>query len=110
MSLVRSRDFITAVAVAFLLMAAPARAATNIQWWHAMTGELGRRLEAVVADFNSSQSDYRIIPIYKGSYTETITAAIFAVRTQSHPAIVQVNEIATATMMAAQGAVYPVSS
>jgi sn-glycerol 3-phosphate transport system substrate-binding protein len=108
MSPVRSRDFITAVAVAFLLMAAPARAATNIQWWHAMTGELGRRLEAVVADFNSSQSDYRIIPIYKGSYTETITAAIFAVRTQSHPAIVQVNEIATATMMAAQGAVYPV--
>jgi sn-glycerol 3-phosphate transport system substrate-binding protein len=108
MSSVWSKDFITAVAVAFLLMAAPACAATNIQWWHAMTGELGRRLEAVVADFNSSQSDYRIIPIYKGSYTETITAAIFAVRTQSHPAIVQVNEIATATMMAAQGAVYPV--
>jgi sn-glycerol 3-phosphate transport system substrate-binding protein len=105
----RSRGFSTAVAAcAFLVLAGPVRAATNIQWWHAMAGELGRRLEAVVADFNSAQSDYRIVPIYKGSYTETVTAAIFAFRTQSHPAIVQVNEIATATMMAAQGAVFPV--
>jgi sn-glycerol 3-phosphate transport system substrate-binding protein len=99
---------ILAMAAAIFIAAGPARAATNIQWWHAMAGELGRRLEALVADFNSSQSDYRIIPIYKGNYTETVTAAIFAVRTRSHPAIVQVNEIATATMMAAKGAVYPV--
>jgi sn-glycerol 3-phosphate transport system substrate-binding protein len=105
----RSNAFIAAIAFSvFLVLAAPARAAIEIQWWHAMAGELGRRLEAVVADFNNAQSEYRIIPIYKGNYTETITAAIFAVRTQSHPAIVQVNEIATATMMAAQGAVYPV--
>ena len=42
--------------------------------------------------------------IYKGNYTETVTAAIFAFRSRSQPAIVQVNEIATATMMAAKGA------
>ena len=47
-------------------------------------------------------------PTYKGSYTETVTAAIFAFRSRSQPAIVQVNEIATATMMAAKGAIYPV--
>ena len=35
-------------------------------------------------------------------------SAIFAVRTRTHPAIVQVNEIGTATMMAAGGAIYPV--
>ena len=34
--------------------------------------------------------------------------AIFAFRSRSQPAIVQVNEIATATMMAAKGAIYPV--
>ena len=93
------------VAVAF---AYPAQAVTDIAWWHAMSGELGRQLEKLAADFNASQSDYRIVPSYKGNYTETVTAAIFAFRSHSQPAIVQVNEIATATMMAAKGAIYPV--
>jgi len=99
--------FGTALAAA-LAVATPAVAAVEIQWWHAMTGELGRQLEKLATDFNASQPDYRIIPIYKGSYSETVTAAIFGMRTRIHPAIVQVNEIATATMMAAKGAVYPV--
>ena len=95
---------ITAVHVAM----APAYAATDIQWWHAMSGELGRQLEKLAADFNAEQSGYRIVPVYKGNYTETVTAAIFAFRSRGQPAIVQVNEIATATMMAAKGATYPV--
>jgi sn-glycerol 3-phosphate transport system substrate-binding protein len=94
-----------AVAVA---VASPALAATEIMWWHAMSGELGRQLDKLAADFNASQSEYRIVPSYKGNYTETVTASIFAFRSRSQPAIVQVNEIATATMMAARGAIYPV--
>jgi len=86
----------------------PALAVTDINWWHAMSGELGKQLEKLAADFNASQSEYRIVPSYKGNYTETVTAAIFAFRSRSQPAIVQVNEIATATMMAAKGAIYPV--
>ena len=89
-------------------LASPAFAVTDIMWWHAMSGELGRQLEKLAADFNASQSEYRIVPSYKGSYTETVTAAIFAFRARKQPAIVQVNEIATATMMAARGAIYPV--
>jgi sn-glycerol 3-phosphate transport system substrate-binding protein len=89
-------------------VASPAWAVTDIVWWHAMSGELGRRLERLAADFNASQSEYRVVPSYKGNYTETVTAAIFAFRSRSQPAIVQVNEIATATMMAAKGAIYPV--
>ena len=73
-----------------------------------MSGELGRQLDKLAADFNASQSEYRIVPNYKGNYTETVTAAIFAFRSRSQPTIVQVNEIATATMMAAKGAIYPV--
>src|SRR6202034_458532 len=73
-----------------------------------MSGELGRQLEKLAADFNASQSEYRIVPSYKGNYSETVTAAIFAFRSRSQPAIVQVSEIATATMMAARGAIYPV--
>ena len=65
-------------------------------------------LEKLAADFNASQGEFRIVPTYKGNYTETVTASIFAFRSRSQPAIVQVNEIATATMMAARGAIYPV--
>jgi sn-glycerol 3-phosphate transport system substrate-binding protein len=89
-------------------IAAPANAATDIMWWHAMTGELRKQLEKLAADFNASQSEFRIVPAYKGNYTETVTAAIFAFRSRTQPAIVQVNEIATATMTAAKGAIYPV--
>jgi len=98
-------QFITLAAVA---IASPAHAATEIAWWHAMSGELGKQLEKLATNFNASQSEYRIVPTYKGNYTETVTASIFAFRSRSQPAIVQVNEIATATMMAAKGAIYPV--
>jgi sn-glycerol 3-phosphate transport system substrate-binding protein len=97
-----------AVAALVLTSASPALAVTDIMWWHAMSGELGRQLDKLAADFNASQSEYRIVPSYKGNYTETVTAAIFAFRSRSQPAIVQVNEIATATLMAAKGAIYPV--
>src|SRR5881392_3333032 len=96
-----------AIAIA-LTSCAPAFAVTEIIWWHAMSGELGRQVEKLAADFNASQSEYRVMPSHKGNYTETVTAAIFAFRSRSQPAIVQVNEIATATMMAARGAIYPV--
>jgi sn-glycerol 3-phosphate transport system substrate-binding protein len=97
-----------AAAVAMVGLASPAFAVTDIMWWHAMSGELGRQLEKLAADFNASQSEYRIVPSYKGNYTETVTAAIFAFRSRTQPAIVQVNEIGTATMTAARGAIYPV--
>lgn len=86
----------------------PAMAQTEVQWWHAMGGELGTKLEAIAADFNGTQSEYKIVPVYKGSYPETLTAAIAAFRAKEQPAIVQVFEVGTGTMMAAKGAVYPV--
>src|ERR1700742_4861865 len=98
---------LTAALAAVVLASSPARAVTDIAWWHAMSGELGRQLEKLASDFNASQPDYRIVPSYKGNYTETVTAAIFAFRSHNQPAIVQVNEIATATMMAAKGATEP---
>lgn len=100
--------FLQLATLAAIALLSPAYAATEIAWWHAMSGELGKQVEKLAADFNASQSEYRIVPAYKGSYTETVTASIFAFRSRSQPAIVQVNEIATATMMAAKGAIYPV--
>src|SRR5690606_15671926 len=71
-------------------------------------GELGTKLEQIAQQFNSTQSDYVVTPVYKGSYAETLTAAIAAFRANEQPAIVQVFEVGTGTMMAAKGAVYPV--
>jgi sn-glycerol 3-phosphate transport system substrate-binding protein len=92
-----------------LLQQATPAAAADLQLWHAMSGELGRHLDKLAADFNATQTGFRVVPVYKGNYTETVTSAIFAFRSRSQPAIVQVNEIATATMMAAKGATYPVN-
>ncbi|MGJ4907424.1 sn-glycerol-3-phosphate ABC transporter substrate-binding protein UgpB [Bradyrhizobium sp. HKCCYLS2033] len=102
------RSVPSAILLWTVVCASTAQAAAEIVWWHAMSGELGRQVDRLAANFNASQSDYRIVPSYKGSYTETVTAAIFAFRSRSQPAIVQVNEIATATMTAAKGAIYPV--
>lgn len=85
-----------------------AAAQTEIQWWHAMGGELGQKLEAVAAAYNASQSEYKVTPSFKGTYAETMTAAIAAFRAKEQPAIVQVFEVGTGTMMAAKGAIYPV--
>lgn len=91
-----------------LLVSSPAFAATEIQWWHAMGGELGAKLEEIVKGFNDSQTDYVVVPSYKGSYPETMTAAIAAFRANQQPAVVQVFEVGTGTMMAAKGAIRPV--
>ncbi len=97
-----------AVALAVGLAAGSAHAATEIQWWHAMSAQLGETVDRIAADFNASQDEYEVVPVYKGDYTETMTAAIAAFRAGEQPHIVQVFEVGTATMMAAEGAVYPV--
>jgi len=91
-----------------LLSMRPAQAAVEFHWWHAMQSEVKRLLEKLAADFNGSQPDYRVVPTSKGLYNETLSTAIMALHTRQQPAIVQVAEVATATMMAAKGAVYPV--
>src|SRR5579859_7563590 len=80
----------------------------EIQWWHAMGGQLGEKVNEIAGNFNKSQSAYKVVPVYKGTYTETLTQAIAAFRAGQQPDVVQVFEVGTATMMAAKGAVYPV--
>jgi sn-glycerol 3-phosphate transport system substrate-binding protein len=106
MSIVRSS--VAALAV-LALGAGSANAQTEIQFWHAMGGQLGEATTALIEGFNRSQTEYRVNPIYKGSYTETLTAAIAAFRAKQAPHIVQVFEVGTATMMASgKEVIYPV--
>ncbi len=86
---------------------APALARTEIQWWHAMTAVLGERVNEIAAKFNASQNEYEVKAIYKGSYPDTLNAAIAAYRAKQPPHIVQVFEVGTQTMLSS-GAVYPV--
>ena len=96
------------LSVLIVAVAPVAQARTEVQWWHAHGGALGARVEQMVAKFNGSQSDYEVKAVYKGSYAETMTAGIAAFRAGQSPAILQVFEVGTATMMAAKGAIYPV--
>jgi sn-glycerol 3-phosphate transport system substrate-binding protein len=98
----------TALAAALTMASTAAYAEVEVQWWHAMGGTNGERVNKIAGDFNASQSEYKVVPTYKGNYTETMTAAVAAFRADEQPQIVQVFEVGTATMMAAKGAIYPV--
>ena len=97
-----------AVLAAAVLLAPAAYAQTEIQWWHSMAGALGDKVNEIAQKFNASQSQYRVVPVFKGQYDESLTAAIAAYRAGQPPAILQVFEVGTATMMAAKGAIKPV--
>lgn len=90
------------------LVAVPAQAQVEIQWWHSMTGGLNDWVVDLANGFNASQKDYKVVPTYKGTYDETMPAAVAAFRAGNAPHILQVYEVGTATMMAAKGAVVPV--
>ena len=91
-------------------LAAPAASAepVELQWWHAMTSVNADRVNQIAADFNASQAAYKVVPVFKGSYAETMNAGVAAYRAGNAPHIIQIFEVGTATMMAAKGAVKPV--
>jgi len=96
-------------AVLALMLALPAHAQTEIQWWHSMTAVNNEWVNDLAKEFNASQKDYKVVPTYKGAYDESMTAAIAAFRAGNAPHILQVFEVGTATMMASKGAIVPVA-
>ncbi|MBY6199794.1 sn-glycerol-3-phosphate ABC transporter substrate-binding protein UgpB [Maritalea mobilis] len=82
----------------------------EVDFWHAMGGQLGERVDQFASDFNATQDSCTVTAVYQGNYTETMTSAIAAFRAGEQPHIVQVFEVGTATMMSAadNGAIYPV--
>ncbi|MBW6418833.1 extracellular solute-binding protein [Celeribacter sp. PS-C1] len=98
----------TAAAATFALAGTAAFAETEITWWHAMGGNLGETVNKIAAGFNASQDEYKITPIFKGSYEETLTSGIAAFRAGEQPNIMQVFDAGSATVIGAQGATVPV--
>jgi sn-glycerol 3-phosphate transport system substrate-binding protein len=102
------RGFMLGAATVLALATTPAYAVVELQWWHAMTGGNNEVVVKLAEEFNASQSEYKVVPSYKGSYPDTMNAGIAAFRAGNAPHIMQVFEVGTATMMAATGAVKPV--
>jgi sn-glycerol 3-phosphate transport system substrate-binding protein len=100
---------LAALAAVTALASLPAQAQTEIQWWHSMGGALGDWVNDLANEFNASQKDYKVVPSFKGSYDQSMTAAIAAFRAGNAPNILQVFEVGTATMMASKSAIVPVA-
>jgi sn-glycerol 3-phosphate transport system substrate-binding protein len=106
-----NRQFWLPIAVMLLLSftwrRGEAWARTEIHFWHAMSGQLNDAVEELAKKFNDRQSDYEVRPLYKGTYPETLAAAIAAYRAKAPPHIVQVFDVGTQTMLLS-GAIMPV--
>lgn len=104
------RGLAAGVAATFVLgTTGSAFAVTQISWWHAMTGANAEVVDKIAKDFNASQKDYEIVPVFKGTYPEALNAGIAAFRAKQAPDILQVFDVGTGVMMAAEGAVKPVA-
>lgn len=101
---------IASTALTLLAHSGVAETKTEFQFWHAMGGALGEKVDAMASDYNAQSNTCQANTVYKGNYTENMTAAIAAFRAGEQPHVVQVFEVGTATMMAAgdKGAIYPV--
>src|SRR6185312_2982470 len=98
------------LAATFTLLSTSASfAVTEFQWWHAMTGANNEVVETLSKEFNDSQKDYKVVPVFKGTYPETLNAGIAAFRAGQAPDIIQVFDVGTGVMMAAEGAIKPVA-
>jgi sn-glycerol 3-phosphate transport system substrate-binding protein len=87
------------LAFGLLCAAALANAAEEIRFWHAMSGPLGAELDKLVARFNASQKEYRVVTVFQGTYDEVLASALKARRSGRAPHIVQVYEVGTADMI-----------
>ena len=88
----------SALALGLALMG-NAQAVTTIPFWHSMEGELGKEVDSLAQRFNAENPDYKIVPTYKGNYEQNLSAGIAAFRTGNAPAILQVYEVGTATLV-----------
>ncbi len=97
-------------AAALTALSTSAYAQTEIQFWHAMGGRLGEVVEEVAEKYNASQSEFVLMPTYKGGYEDTMTAGIAAFRAKQQPNLIQIFDAGAATIINAKGATIPVAT
>ncbi|MEW8967412.1 ABC transporter substrate-binding protein [Exiguobacterium alkaliphilum] len=72
---------------------------TEVVFWHAMSGDLETALNNQVDDFNASQDDYEVKPIFQGTYEEALTKFNAVAGSADAPAIMQTFEVGTKYMI-----------
>ena len=77
----------------------------EIIFWHSFSGQLGDNLTDLVAEFNHSQSQYSIVPVYKGEYINALTSFAAAFQAKQAPALMQVFEVGTTSMLTPSGVI-----
>lgn len=83
-----------------------ALAATEIEFWHAFSGNNGNALTELADQFNASQSDVVIKPVYTGSYDEGTIKLQAAIAGNIAPTMVML-EITRYGLFADRGALEP---
>ena len=106
----RRRMLRTVVLVLLVLCAAQLRAA-DIRLWHSMNGTRGAEFDKLVARFNASQAQFRVVATYKGSFDEAAVEAVTARGTRNFarraPHIVQASELGGAFLIEQKGVARP---
>jgi sn-glycerol 3-phosphate transport system substrate-binding protein len=74
----------------------------KVIWWHSMSGELGKAVDKLVADFNASQKNVQVEAVYQGTYDESLNKMKASMDTKSGPSLIQVYEIGSRFMIDSQ--------
>ena len=72
---------------------------TEVTFWHSMGGKGGEAIETLVSEFNSSQSNIKVVAEYQGSYDDSINKLKSAALGNSGPDIMQLYEVGTKWMI-----------
>jgi len=87
------------VALAFVLSTVTAQDdVIELEFWHAMGGELGEATDLLVDRFNESQDEIFVTSTFQGSYDDTYNALLASFDTDSSPNVVQQFDLASQTM------------
>jgi len=106
--MLRKTIIILTLVTLFAFSAAMVSAQTiEIEFWHAMSGGRTAAVERIVDGFNEEHPDIHVTAQFTGSYAETLTQGISAVRSGNPPHIIQVYEVGTQTMLDSE-AIVPV--
>ncbi|MBD0381773.1 ABC transporter substrate-binding protein [Paenibacillus sedimenti] len=71
----------------------------KVIWWHSMSGELGKAVDKLVADFNASHKDVQVEAVFQGTYDESLNKMKASMDTKSGPSLIQVYEIGSRFMI-----------
>ncbi|PGT82251.1 MULTISPECIES: ABC transporter substrate-binding protein [Bacillaceae] len=71
----------------------------EVVFWHAMSGDLETVLNNIVSDFNESQDNIEVKPVFQGTYEEALTKFNTVAGTADAPTIMQTFEVGTKYMI-----------